>query len=74
LKTLKVQKTKLTKKYELIYINEKKELAFKILNEQEKSFFKSNTDKIKLIINDKDGRIYEFNNFKEYKEANEVNH
>ena len=74
MKTLKVQKTKLTKKYELIYINEKKELAFKILNEQEKSFFKSNTDKIKLIINDKDGRIYEFNNFKEYKEANEVNH
>ena len=71
---IKGSKNETHKNYELIYINQKKELAFKILNEQEKSFLKSNTDKIKLIINDKDGRIYEFNNFKEYKEANEVNH
>jgi len=69
---IKSSKNETHKKYELIYINEKKELSFKILSEQEKSFLKSNTDKIKMIINDNDGRIYEFNNFKEYKEDNEV--
>jgi hypothetical protein len=59
------------KNYELIYINSSKEIAFKILNRNEVSFVKENLDKIKLIIDNKDGRIYEFNKFKEYKEANE---
>jgi hypothetical protein len=59
------------KKYELIYINENKEIAFKILNRDEISFVKENLEKIKLIIDNKDGRIYEFNKFKEHKEANE---
>jgi hypothetical protein len=59
------------KKYELIYINSSKEIAFKILNRDEISFVKENLDKIKLIIDNKDGRIYEFNKFKEYKEVNE---
>jgi hypothetical protein len=48
--------------------------AFKILSQEEISFIKENTDKIKLIIDNKDGRIYEFNKFKEYKEANVVHH
>ena len=62
------------KRYELIYVNLRKELSFKILNQNEVLFVKENTNKIKIIIDNKDGRIYEFNNFKEYNEANCVNH
>lgn len=61
------------KKYELIYVDKRKKLAFKILTQEEISFVKENTDKIKLIIDNKYGRIYEFNKFKEYKEANVIN-
>lgn len=62
------------KKYELIYVNKRKELAFNFLSKEEISFVKENTDKIKLIIDNEDGRIYEFNKFKEYKEANVIHH
>jgi len=72
--SFKGSKKETYKKYELIYINQRKELAFKILNQEDITFFKRNTDKIKLIIDNKDGRIYEFNKFKEYKEYNCVNH
>ena len=72
--SFKGNKKETHKKYELLYINSRKELAFKILTQTEISFVKQNTDKIKLIIDNKDGRIYEFNNFKEFKEANCVNH
>jgi len=72
--SFKGSKKETYKKYELIYVNQRKELAFKILSQEEISFVKDNTDKIKLIIDNKDGRIYEFNKFKEYKEANVVHH
>ena len=62
------------KKYELIYINKEKEIAFKILNRDEVIFVKENANKIELIINNKDGRIYEFNKFKEYKEMTCIKH
>jgi len=61
------------KKYELIYINKRKEIAFKILDQETIAFVKKNPDKIKLIIDNKDGRIYEFNKFKEHKEKNFLN-
>ena len=70
----KGSKNETYKKYELIYINQRKELSFKILNQQEILFVKENIKKLNLIINNKDGRIYEFNKFKEYKEANFVQH
>lgn len=62
------------KKYELIYINHRKEISYKLLDQNEIYFVKQNLDKIKLIIDYADGRIYEFNNFKEYKEANNIRH
>jgi hypothetical protein len=71
--SFKGNKKETNKKYELIYLNSRKEIAFKILNENEVSFVKENTHKIKMIIDNKDGRIYDFNNFKEYKEANCIN-
>jgi hypothetical protein len=58
------------KKYELIYATQKKEIDFKLLNFDEISFLKENIDKIKLIINNKEGRIWEFNNFKQYTKTN----
>jgi vacuolar-type H+-ATPase subunit H len=62
------------KKYELIYINHRKEISYKLLDQNEIYFVKQNLDKIKLIIDYADGKIYEFNNFKEYKEANNIRH
>lgn len=72
--SFKSSKKETCKKYELIYVNQRKKLAFKILNQDEISFLKENTDKIKLIIDNKDGRVYEFNKFKEYKEANVIHY
>lgn len=68
--SFKGNKNETYKMYEFIYLNSKKNLAFKILNKKEILFLKENTDKIKIIIDNKDGRIYDFNNFKEYKETN----
>ena len=70
--SFKGSKNETYKKYELIYINARKELAFKVLNQKEILFAKQNTNKMKIIIDNKEGRIYEFNKFKEYKEVNEV--
>jgi hypothetical protein len=71
--SFKGSKKETYKKYELIYINKRKELAFKILNQEDILFVKQNSDRIKLIIDNQDGRIYEFNKFKEYKEKNFLN-
>ena len=59
------------KEYELIYIDldKKNNLGFQLLDEEEIFFIKRNTDKIKLIIDNEDGRIYEFNDFKVLKES-----
>ena len=71
--SFKGSKKETVKKYELIYINKRKEVAYKLLSTEEIKTVKSEKD-IKLIIDNKDGRIYEFNKFKEYKEANVINH
>jgi hypothetical protein len=71
--SFKGSKKETRKEYELIYVNTNKKLSFKILSKEEISFVKQNLDKIKLIIDNKDGRIYEFNNFKDYKELNVIN-
>jgi hypothetical protein len=60
------------KHYELVYVNERKEFSFEVLNREEISFFEENLDKIKLVADNKIGRVYEFNNFKEFIEANGV--
>jgi hypothetical protein len=71
------------KKYEVLYLKEridrktnelKRDFSFRILTNKEVIFFKQNIDKIKLIINDEDGQVYEFNNFKEYKVLHEALH
>ena len=64
----KGSKTETVKKYELIYINKRKEVAYKLLSTEEIKTVKSEKD-IKLIIDNNDGKIYEYNNFKEYKES-----
>jgi len=70
---LKTVREDLNKEYELIYINNKNEMTFQILNFDDIIYLKNNLDKIKLIIKNKDGRIYEFNNFKKYKESLKIN-
>ncbi len=72
--SIKATKKQTFKKYELIYINIRKEVAFKILNEEDIAIVKENINKIKVIVNNNDGRIYEFNQFKEFKEANTIHH
>jgi hypothetical protein len=73
--SLKSSKKETSKVYELMYLNStKKSLLYKILTQEEISFIKENNDKIKLIIKNEDGKIYEFNNFKKYKEENKVCH
>ena len=71
------------KKYEVLFLKERvdkqtKELVynvyFKVLTDKEVIFFKQNFDKIKLIIDDEDGQVYEFNKFKEYKQAHNAIH
>ena len=56
--------------YELMYLNSKKQLTFKILNNNEIAFLKSNINVIKLIITNDYGSVYEFNDFKNYQLAN----
>lgn len=66
----KGNKTETHKRYELIYLNPSLRLAFKVLNQVETNFVKLNKDKIKLIIENKDGRVFDFNNFKQYQKDN----
>jgi len=60
------------KQYEIIYLNLKKTLSFKIIGENEKYVFKNNINQFNLVVNDKSGTVYEYNDFKKYKEENEV--
>ena len=71
---LKTVRQELNKQYELIYINNDNEIAYKILQSEEITYLKNNLDKIKLIIKNKDGKIFEFNNFKKYKQSLKINH
>jgi hypothetical protein len=66
-------KTETVKKYELIYINKRKEVAYKLISNEEIKAIKNEKD-IKLIIDNSDGKIYEYNYFKEYKESLGIQH
>jgi hypothetical protein len=68
--SFKGNKTETKKAYEIIYLNLENKLSFKILNKGDIIFLKENLSKFKNIIKNKEGSIYEFNNFKEYKEKN----
>lgn len=69
LKTLKSEKNKC---YELIYVTDKKKLGYKFLTDNEINFVKRNPNIMKLVLDTSDGRIFEYNKFKDYKEANVV--
>ena len=64
---LKCVKSEKYKKYELMYINNKKSVVFRVLEKQEIEFIKKHTDQIKLVLDNDKGKVWEFNNFKEYK-------
>ena len=66
--------TETYKKYELIYVNIRNEIAFKVLNDLDVIFLKENLNIIKKIITTKEGKIHEFNNFKNFKENLNLNH
>lgn len=70
--SLKSLKSQTNKAYELIYVNDKKKLAYKLLTEREIYFVKSNPKVMKIVLDNKDGRVYEYNNFKQYKEENVI--
>ncbi len=57
------------KSYEMIYLNDEKKLAFKILDEKLLFQFKENINKFNLVLNNSDGKIYEFMEFKKHKES-----
>lgn len=69
------QKTETIKKYELMYINEKKtNIKFIPLTAEQFKYIKEKYPKLKLCYkNFKDGVVYEFNNFKD-KFNEELNH
>ena len=74
--SLKSNKKETNKVYELMTIKdgidkngkEFKYISFVVLKKEEISFIKQNLNKFKEVINNKDGLIWEFNNFKAYKE------
>lgn len=74
--SLKSNKKETNKVYELMQIKdgidkngkEFKYISFVVLKKEEVSFIKQNLNKFKEVINNKDGIIWEFNNFKAYKE------
>ena len=65
-------KAETRKDYELIFINHANELAYKKLDDLDKHFFKRNKDKMGLVVDNKHGKVYEFLNFKAFKQANKV--
>lgn len=74
--SLKSNKKETNKVYELMQIKDGidkngkkfKYISFVVLKKEEVSFIKENLSKFKEVINSKDGLIWEFNNFKAYKE------
>lgn len=67
--SLKSLKSQTNKVYELVYVTDKKKLGYKQLSEREIHFVKRHPA-LKVVVDTKDGRVYEFNDFKTYKEAN----
>lgn len=62
---LKGREKETVKKYELMYLNAKNEIAYKLLTDEEVSFFKTKINEMELKIENSNGKIYEFNDFKE---------
>lgn len=65
--SLKISKRETYKKYELMFVNVKNDVVFRLLEKDEIDFIKANTDQIKLVLDVELGKVYEFKNFKEYK-------
>ena len=53
----------------MIYLENEKDLKFKILDDKLISQFNDNINKFNLVINNADGKIYEFMEFKKHKES-----
>lgn len=64
---LKCGKTETYKKYELMFINKKGNVVFKVLEPIEIDFIKSNPDHIKMVLDIDKGKVWEHLDFKEYK-------
>ncbi len=61
--------------YELLTIKEykgKKEIDYKKLTEKEIEFLKININKLKVKTNTPDGIVYDFNNFKQILQKNNI--
>lgn len=65
--SLKISKRETYKKYELMFVNVKNDVVFRLLEKDEIDFIKANTNQIKLVLDVELGKVYEFKNFKEYK-------
>jgi hypothetical protein len=72
--SLKSLKQEVNKEYELIFINSNNKVDYIILENEEIIYLKDNLETIKLIIKNKDGKIFEFNDFKNHKESLELKH
>jgi hypothetical protein len=55
------------KKYELMFINSKIKVAFRSLEKDEIEFIKSHTELIKIVLDNHLGKVWEFMDFKEFK-------
>lgn len=73
--SLKARKNETQKVYELLYADLKhKVVRYKKLHDLEIELLKNNLHQIKIIIENKNGKIYEFNNFKLFTELNKIKH
>jgi len=61
------------KKYELLYIRDRS-LRYKDLDNDDINFFKQNLNVIKSVVKTKDGEVWEFNNFKAFKQQQLIKH
>ena len=71
--TFKANKDLACKKYELLYIRDRS-VRYKDLEFEDMLFVNENRDRIKSIIKNKDGEVFEFNNFKAFKEQQLIEH
>lgn len=71
--SLKTSKQETNKKYELLYIDGKI-VRYITLKQKELTFFNENIEKFVKVLDNKDGKVFEFNSFKEYKEKTQVYH
>jgi len=62
---LKTSKDESQRKYELIYVDEYYRLSYSVLKREDVKFFKE-LDIFNIPIQNEDGTIYEFRNFKDY--------